>query len=451
MTARPEEHRAVGPAATDRPGLAGHPYSILCVLCLFSMLDSIDEGGLSLVIDRIRHDLSLTHVEVSFILGFASTAITSLLLLPAGLLVDSVSRKRLLFGMALVWSGMSFMNGIANGFWRLLFARSGSAAADAILKPGSQSILRDVFPPERRGLPFSLYWGSFSLGNGISFYLSGSLIRLADSGFFRAWPVVGRFLPWQIVLGLPGMCTLPLAFVILLIREPAREARAATAGATLGDTVRFIRSYWWLYWPSFAYSIVWSIPNAGYLWTPTVLTESWKIPEADVGHMIGLLGIVMSIAGTLGGGWLVDALSSRGIRDVAIRVSIVASALMAFFQTAILHVYPPWQVFSLISLMYVFQGTINASYYVAIASVTPGRFMGRMFALQFICLSLPGALAPTLIAMTARHVPAHAAMASAVNLNVGFGSVVYLLLLLLFSYRIHRFRQGAAGDALSHV
>ncbi|MCE2565117.1 MFS transporter [Komagataeibacter sp. FNDCF1] len=444
--------QAVPPRASLRRRLAAHPVTILCVLCLFSLMDSVDQGGLTLVVDRIRRDLALSHVEASFLLGFASMAVSTLVLVPAGILVDMFSRRRLLFGTGCIWAAMSLTSGLARSFWPLFAARAGGAVADGVLKPASQSILRDVFPPERRGIPFSLYWGFFSLGSGISFYLSGSLIHAADHGFFAGWPIIGHFRPWQIVLALPGLCTLPLTALILLIDEPPRaqppENPPGTPDATpasIAETFTFLRQYWWLYWPSLAYSVVWSVPNAGFLWTPSVLTESWTIPEAEIGHMIGTLGIAMSLVGTLGGGALVDMITRRAGPDAAIRITLVASALMAFVQTLILHVSTHAAIFTLIGMMFTLQGTINASYYVAIAAITPGRFMGRMFALQFLCLSLPGALAPTLIAETARLIRpgdgVRDAMAHAVNLNVGIGSALYLSLLVLFSFRIYRFRQ----------
>nr|WP_275944193.1 MFS transporter [Gluconacetobacter tumulicola] len=410
-------------------------------------MDSVDQGGLSLVIERIRRDLALTRVEVSFLLGFANMAVSSCILIPAGILVDRFSRKRLLFGTGCIWATMSMLTGLARGFWPLFGARAGGAVADGVLKPASQSILRDLFPPERRGLPFSLYWGFYSLGSGVSFYVSGRLIRAADAGVFAHWPIIGTFRPWQIVLALPGLSTLPLTALVLLIAEPKRDRSTAdpTATASLRETVAFLRRTWWLYWPSLAYSIVWSIPNAGFLWTPAVLHESWGISEAEIGRMIGLLGMSLSLAGTLGGGLLVDVVTRRTGPDAALHVTIVASALMALIQTLILHVSSHQMVFTLIGAIYTLQGTINASYYVAVAAITPARFMGRVFALQFLCLALPGAFAPTLIAETARFVAPDDALAQAVSLNVGLGSAAYMLLLLLFSARIWRFRQKGGG------
>lgn len=441
--------RETEPAAADMVRAPERPsrqsYAVLAVLCLFAVLDAVDHGGLGLVIDRIRLDLHLSQIQASFILGFGSTAVTSLLLLPAGCVVDLYSRRILLFLTALGWSVMSFANGSAIGFWSLLFARSGTAAADAVLKPASQSMLRDAFAPDSRGVPFSLYWGSFALGGGLSLYLSGTLIGLADRHYFRAWPLLGGFSSWQIVLAVPGMLTLPLAFVALLIRDPRREAAPAgtTSGSGVAASIRFIAGRWWLYWPSFAYSAVWAIPNAGYQWTPAALIHGWGIPASRLGQVVGLLGIVSSLTGIIGGGWLVDALARRGVRDVAIRVTLGASALAALSQVAILHLQTVRLVFGAIGLMQFFQGTINAAYYVAIASITPSRFMGRMFALQFICLSLPGAFGPTLIALTDRigyGADQDVGLVAAINLNVGAGSVIYLLLLLLLVVRIGRFR-----------
>jgi MFS family permease len=432
------------------------PYWTLTVVSLFSIVAAIDAGQVPLLVNQIRHDLSLSDVQMSFIMGFGTTIITNLMLMPAGLLADRFSRKIIFALSAVVWSLTAATSGFVNSFWSLFGARAGLSGAEATLYPTAHSMLRDAFPAKARGMPFSIFWAAQAIGASVSLIFGGSLLAWADAGVFRHWPVIGAFKSWQIVLAVPGLCTLPLAVLMLTVKEPGRIVEAAPEGETqkagMAEFLVYVLRNRSLFWPSYAYSIWWALQAYGVLaWQPTALQRGWGIPTAELAKVTGGIGVPATLIGLLVGGWLVDHLGRRGVGDGAIKVCLVFSALAAVFQIAVYYVGSPWLIFACIGIGMFFNGTINSSYYVAVSFVTPGRFMGQMISLQFLCLTVPYAFSPVLIAFIGEtwfHGLGNLGLIPAIKIVLISCTVVYLAFLALWTFRVGRFARSHADGAL---
>ena len=422
-------------------------YWLLAVICLFGVIAQVDTGALPLLVNRIGIDLALSDLQMSMIMGLATTVVTSIFLIPAGYLADRLSRKFLLGVSAVIWSLTAAMSGLVSSFWSLFATRSGLAAAEATLQPTAHSLLRDAFPPHKRGSSFSIYWAAYALGGGISLLVCGTLLALADSGAFADVPIIGGWRTWQIVLALPGLCTLPLVLLIVSVREPKRSHDGAEheAGASYAEFFGYIRQNWKLFWPSFLYNICWALQAYGVIaWQPTALQRGWGISATQIAQVTGAMGMATSLAGLLVGGWIIDQLGKRGIGDGAIKVCLVASGLGAIFQIAVYHASTPWLIFAFIGLHRLFQSTINSAYYVAVAYITPGRLMGRMIAVQFLCLNIPAAISPVMMAWIARTWYPHLGdqgIVVGIYVPLVFFSVLFMLFLSLLTYRIGQFRR----------
>jgi MFS family permease len=429
-------------------------YWMLAVVCLFTVVAQVDIGAMPLLVNQIRADLQLSDMQMSMIMGFATTIVTSAFLLPAGYLADRFSRRWLLGISAVLWSITASTAGIVVGFWSLFAARAGLAAADATLQPAAHSLMRDAFPPHRRGSAFSIYWAAYALGGGISMFVSGALLAWANVGVFDNVPVLGGWSNWQIVLALPGLCTLPLALLWMTVREPKRgqyDADEQEGHASYAEFFGYIRKNWSLFWPSILYNIFWALQAYGVIaWQPTALERGWGISPEQIGQVMGVIGFATCLAGLLGGGWLIDQLGKRGIGDAAIRVCLVASGLGAIFQIAVYHANSPWLIFTCIGLHRLFQSTINSAYYVAIAFITPSRLMGRMIALQFLCLAVPAAISPILMAGVASIGFADRGDLSiipSIYVPLVICSVIFMGLLALLAYRMGEFRRRNPNGA----
>ncbi len=72
-------------------------------------------------------------------------------------------------------------------------------------------MIRDAFPPERRGLAFGIYNIGPLLGSGLALVLGSFLLTFAASGKLAGVPLLGSLKPWQFVLIVPGLLGVPLA------------------------------------------------------------------------------------------------------------------------------------------------------------------------------------------------------------------------------------------------
>jgi MFS family permease len=429
------------------------PWWTLAVLSLLNIIATVDRGGLTLLVNPIKADFGLSDVEMSLLMGLAYTLVSSTLLIPAGYATDMFSRRGLIGWSVAAWSCMSALTGFANGFWMLIFTRSGLAGAEAALPPAAHSMIRDAFPPEKRGIPFSIYTCWAHLGTSISLLVSGTLIVMGDTGFFSGWPVIGHFKTWQIVLAFPGFCTLPLSLLMLTVREPERRASQAIRDsvATFRDALRYVGEHRWVYGPFFAAITVHAVANGGQTWRATALIRGWGLHAAQIAHITGTVGLISGIAGLLATGWLMDRLSKRGIADGPIRVALIGNGIAAVCTVAVYHVHAPWMIYTLMGMEQFFGPASASSAAITLAYITPSRLMGRMVALMFLCISLPGSPGPTFVALIAKYFYADQGdlgIISAINVYASTGQVAYLGLLLLLAVRVGRFHktyQGGAG------
>ncbi len=207
----PPRRSAAAAPAPVKTAVAPGGWAVLFVLTLVYIVSFIDRGAISLVVGPIKQDLGATDLEVSWLLGLSFMLLYSVLGIPAGYLVDLYRRKYLLSGAILMWSGVQMLCGMSNTYWHLFLARIGLGVGEAMLPPAASSMIRDAFPPERRGLAFGIYNIGPLLGSGLALVLGSFLLTFAASGKLAGVPLLGSLKPWQFVLIVPGLLGVPLA------------------------------------------------------------------------------------------------------------------------------------------------------------------------------------------------------------------------------------------------
>src|ERR1041384_386889 len=83
---------------------------ILTLLAIFAV---IDRQALVLLVGPIKQDLGITDTEMSLLLGGSFATFYGVLGLPAGYLVDRVSRRGIMGWGVVVWSAMTLSCGMA--------------------------------------------------------------------------------------------------------------------------------------------------------------------------------------------------------------------------------------------------------------------------------------------------------------------------------------------------
>ena len=123
---------------------------VVVLLLLVYMVHHLDRMIVSLLLDPIGREFQLSDSQLGLLAGLAYAVPFAIAGLPIGILVDRVHRVRLLSTLLTIWSGLTALSAFATGYWSLLMARIGVAAAESGGTPTNVSIISDAVPPRRR-------------------------------------------------------------------------------------------------------------------------------------------------------------------------------------------------------------------------------------------------------------------------------------------------------------
>ena len=291
------------------------------MLFLVNTLNFFDRQVIAAVVEPLRREWRLTDAQVGWI-GTAFTLLYAVVGLPLGRLADAWSRRLLLFGGSLLWTGMTAASAFATGFRTLFAARLAVGVGEAVCAPASTSLIGDLVPPERRGRANSIFMLGLPVGLGLSYAVSGAVAQ--------AWGWRAAFL----VAGLPGIV---VSLLCLTLPEPARGAserqpigarrRPGSAAALLART------------PTFGWIVLsGALHNfsmyALSLFLPAWLSRRHGFDVRDAGLVSGLVFGVVGGLGMLVGGWASDRAAGwragGRLLTSAIGLALAVPAALAF-------------------------------------------------------------------------------------------------------------------------
>lgn len=206
--ADPSAHRqGVAMPTTDRSGAR----RTLFLLTAVYVLNFVDRQLIGILGQPIKAELALSDGQLGLLNGLAFALFNSALGLPIARIAERRSRIGVI-GISLgLWSLATAVCGLARSLPQLLMGRIGVGIGEAGYVPAAQSVIADLWPPERRATALAL----FSLG--IPF---GILVGAVAGGW------IADALGWRtafFAMGLPGLA---LALLIaLVLREPPRGAQ----------------------------------------------------------------------------------------------------------------------------------------------------------------------------------------------------------------------------------
>jgi MFS transporter, DHA2 family, multidrug resistance protein len=206
------------PAAHEYWRPKHNPWLITVVVSMAAFMEVLDTSIANVALPHIAGATSASYDESTWVL--TSYLVANAIVLPiSGWLVSIFGRKRFFMTCILLFSISSFLCGIAPSLGLLLFFRVLQGAAGGGLQPMAQAILADTFPPETRGVAFSLYGVTAVLAPLIGPTLGG---WLTDNYSWR----------WIFLINVPvGLLALFLVFHVL--EDPPYLARVARGGVKL--------------------------------------------------------------------------------------------------------------------------------------------------------------------------------------------------------------------------
>jgi MFS family permease len=323
----------------------------LGVLFLGYVVNFVDRSILAILLEPIKHDLSLSDSELGLLGGLAFALFYATLGIPIAALADRWSRVKVLAISMIIWSAMTALCGMASNFITLLIARIGVGVGEAGASPPSHSLISDYFPIESRATALSIY------ALGIPF---GSMV----GNFVGGWGA--EELGWRTTFFLVGIPGILVAFLILAtLKEPPRglsEKRGikpdGTAPPAMKDVFQFLWTKKSFRHIGFAAGLHAFVGYGAGTWNAPFLIRSHEMSITEVGSWLAIISGIGAI-GTFAGGFLGDKISDRtGDRRWYLWVCGISTLIMVPFQlTAYLYdelwaVIPSLFVVSILGGMY---------------------------------------------------------------------------------------------------
>jgi MFS family permease len=284
-------------------------YSLLAMLYLASILNTMDRSILNFLVGPIRHDLGISDVQVSLLAGLSFTLVYAFSGLALGLLADKVARTRLLAAGIAVWSAGTLMGGLAPSFAWLFASRIVVGFGEAALPPCAISLLCDSFVPASRGRAISVYLLGGAMATGLAGLLVGWILTEAPEGTFDFIPGAAGAPAWRIALVGVGMAGMVIAALLAVQTEPGRHGVAISAGGRLA--LRPIAGYLFanrtVFVPLYLAFTLSSIATYGIAaWAAPMLTRQFGMSPGKAGHDLGLAFLIAGIIGALTAGQILD-------------------------------------------------------------------------------------------------------------------------------------------------
>jgi len=402
----PDWHGLGGRSGLDSVAQSPRYWRVVVVLMLIATYSFVDRAVLSLVVEPIRHDLGLSDVQMSLLLGLAFALFYCLCNIPAGYLTDRVDRRKFIAAASVLWALMTVLCGTAQSPAQIFVGRAGVGLAEGVISPASFAMIREVVPARKRAMAFSIFGLAPVLGTGLSLVGGGFLLRFAHAGGFAGLPVLGTLHPWQNTLVMVGLIGLPLSLLLFTFPHPRRESEpeaASSVMAGLATALRHMRLHRRLYLPLLAFSAFSAMQNfAINAWLPAAFGRHWQLGPEQVGPPLGLMTFFGSTMGLLIGGMAMNRALARG-RTVlgigALAVALTALGLVCAFLAPTVQL-----AFAGLLVCQVFIGIAYAAGVTTLAEITPAKVMGRISAIYVLVQMLSGyALGPLVVSLVSQY------------------------------------------------
>jgi MFS family permease len=201
---------------------SSYAWYVVGVLVMATVLSYTDRQIMSLLVDPIRHDLTISDTQVGLLIGTAFALVYGAAGLPFGWLADRLRRRDLIVAGISLWSLGTVCCGLSHDFPQFFAARLLVGIGEAVLTPASISMISDSFPPDKRGSATSVFLMGMAMGAGGAILFGGLILRLVDSGVLRG-TFLGGEPSWRVVLLLLGILGTVPALIVSSLREPKRQ------------------------------------------------------------------------------------------------------------------------------------------------------------------------------------------------------------------------------------
>jgi len=395
---------------------------------------------ISLLVEPIKSDLSLSDTQIGLLQGFAFLAFYSIAGIPAGILIDRLPRIKLLTVAISLWSLMTAFSGMARTVGVLFLTRAGLGVGEAFLNPAALSLISDAFPKRRHGFAIGVYVGGSLIGSSIAVGFGGLLYGALMSIGTMELPFLGHLKPWQMTFSLMAVPGFLIAAAFLFFREPPRDVLGQASRSGIRE---FYRENWRFILFHHAANGFTNLLALGITaWAASYLIRSFGSNVQSVGPLLGFAFLGGGIAGLIGGGALSDRLVRYGgqVRLWMCAGSAAAGAVATAFLPVVGNLYAGALLIGVIVML----GSVPYSVAnAALQQILPSAIRGTVSSIYYFAISILGAIGPSAVALVTDRVfgdPARLSVSLSIVVTAAFLVSMVLYLLAVPPYRtvLHR-------------
>ncbi|MGH9515462.1 MAG: spinster family MFS transporter [Terriglobales bacterium] len=287
-----------------------YPWTALILLTALNLLNYIDRSVLFAVQPLVQDEFHVSNAQIAYLtsafLGFYMIAAPF-----TGPLADRYSRRLIIFFGATFWSALTLLTAVTHTYWELLVRHTLVGIGEATFVTIAPTFVADLFPENKRGRIFGIFYLAIPVGTAAGYILGGKL------GATHGW----RF-PFYIAAA-PGFL---LALALLFIPEPERGHFDSLQETPERGTLRGL-THNPAFWTATLGMAAMTFALGGIqVWMPTFLSRVRGYTLESANYTFGLIVVVDGIVASLAGGWLGDYLLPR-MKGAYYFVSAVSMAL----------------------------------------------------------------------------------------------------------------------------
>lgn len=272
-----------------------YPWTALILLTALNLLNYIDRSVLFAVQPLVQNEFHLSNAQI----GYLTSAFLGFYMIAApftGPLADRYSRRLIIFFGAIFWSALTLVTAVTHTYWELLVRHTLVGIGEATFVTIAPTFVADLFPEQKRGRIFGIFYLAIPVGTAAGYILGGNL------GATHGW----RF-PFYIA-AVPGFL---LALGLLFIPEPERGRFDTVQETPERGTLRGL-THNPAFWTATLGMAAMTFALGGIqVWMPTFLSRVRGYTLESANYTFGLIVVVDGIIASLAGGWLGDYLLPR--------------------------------------------------------------------------------------------------------------------------------------------
>ena len=320
-----------------------YPWILVGLLWVVALLNYMDRQMLATMKPSMQIDIAELQMAANFgrlmavflwIYGFMSPV--------AGMIADKVSKKWLIVGSLMVWSGVTFAMGYATSFNQLYALRALMGVSEALYMPAGLALVAEFHTSKTRSLAVGIHMTGIYMGQALGGFGATIADKFSWNTAFHTFGLIGILYAIVLIFFLKDkkstvIETAPPSVTQGLMAQNASIKTPLFKG--LGVLLSNVSFWIILFYFAIPSLPGWAIKN----WLPTLFASKLNIDMAQAGPLSTITTSFSSLLGVIVGGILSDKWVQKNIRGriytSAIGLFLTIPALILIgFGTSLFHV-----------------------------------------------------------------------------------------------------------------